>query len=217
MKSSTKIIDPSPEKNLWDKNIIFAGVDEAGRGALAGPVCAAAVILKPDDYTHSGIFDSKALSAEKRELIFDFIVEHSLFHSICLMDNKRIDRINILEATMEAMHGAITGLKCKIDLLLIDGNRFKSNGINYQTIIKGDSKRYSIAAASILAKVTRDRFMINDADVRFPEYNFKQNKGYGVPVHIEALRKFGVCDVHREKFVRTVLCKTGLSNFKLFI
>ena len=185
------------------KNFI-CGVDEAGRGPLAGPVCAAAVIL-PDDLVIEGLNDSKKLSEKKREALYDVIIEYAISYSIAFGTLEEIEEYNILEATYIAMNRAIDGLDVRPDYALIDGNRVpKGIKIPCDTVVKGDSKSYSIAAASILAKVTRDRLMLQ-YDELYPEYNFKKHKGYGTKEHYEAINKFGVCDIHRLSFLKNVI------------
>lgn len=185
------------------KNFI-CGVDEAGRGPLAGPVCAAAVIL-PDDLVIEGLNDSKKLSEKKREALYDIIIENAISYSIAFGTLEEIEEYNILEATYIAMNRAIDGLDVKPDYALIDGNRVpKGIKIPCDTVVKGDSKSYSIAAASILAKVTRDRLMLQ-YDELYPEYNFKKHKGYGTKEHYEAINKYGVCKIHRLSFLKNVI------------
>ena len=176
------------------------GVDEAGRGPLAGPVCAAAVIL-PRGCVIDGLNDSKQLSEKRREALYDEIVSRAERYGIAFATVEEIERLNILGATYLAMNRAIEALGAGIDLALIDGNR--SEGIAYpcRTVIKGDSKCASIAAASVLAKVTRDRHMLALAD-RYPGYGFEKHKGYGTKLHYAALRELGPCAEHRAKFLR---------------
>jgi ribonuclease HII len=181
----------------------IAGVDEAGRGPLAGPVYAAAVIL-PEDVFIEGINDSKKLSEKKREALFDEICQKAIAYSICSVDEKRIDEINILNATFEAMNGAVNSLKTTPDYVLIDGNRIKGMEIPHETIVKGDAKSISIAAASILAKVSRDRFISAMAE-KYPEYGFEKHKGYGTAAHNEAILKYGPCPIHRRTFLKKLL------------
>jgi len=190
------------ERNYWKKNQIVAGVDEAGRGSLAGPVVAAAVIFKDTSVADIGINDSKVLSPEKREMLYDIIVESALSYSVAFVDNKKIDSINILNATFEAMNKAIRGLNIEPNHLLIDGNRFRGAYLPYSTIIGGDAISISIAAASILAKVERDRFMIKKAHKKFPFYCFDTNKGYGTKKHFEMIAKHGYCELHRLTFLK---------------
>lgn len=181
----------------------IAGVDEAGRGPLAGPVCAAAVIL-PDDAVIEGINDSKKLSEKKREELYEKIIDTAIAYNIELVDEKVIDEINILQATYMAMKNAVSGLSQKADFVLIDGNRSEGMEIPYETVVKGDSKSISIAAASILAKVTRDRYITEISD-KYPEYNFKKHKGYGTKEHTDAILKYGPCEIHRLTFLKKLL------------
>lgn len=181
----------------------IAGVDEAGRGPLAGPVCAAAVIL-PDDAYIEGINDSKKLSEKKREELFEKIKSVALAYNIEMLDEKVIDEVNILNATYIAMNRAVDGLSLKPDFVLIDGNRIEGMSIPHETVVKGDSKSISIAAASILAKVTRDRY-ITEISEKYPEYNFAKHKGYGTKEHTEAILKYGPCEIHRRTFLKKLL------------
>ncbi|MBR4072710.1 MAG: ribonuclease HII [Clostridia bacterium] len=183
---------------------LICGVDEAGRGPLAGPVCAAAVIL-PEDCIIDGLNDSKKLSEKKREQLFDVIKEKAVAYSISYGTLEEIEQYNILEATYFAMNRAIEGLSIKADYALIDGNRVpKGIKIPCETVIKGDSKSASIAAASILAKVTRDHLLL-EYDKKYPEYGFAQHKGYGTKAHYEAISRHGVCEVHRLSFLKNVI------------
>lgn len=176
------------------------GVDEAGRGPLAGPVYAAAVILK-EDAVLEGLNDSKKLSEKKREALFDKIIEQSVAYKIVAVDEKTIDEINILNATMLAMKTAIEGLSSPADAALIDGNKCPDLDIFSQYVIGGDAKVKSIAAASILAKVSRDRYMLQKAK-EYPQYQFEKHKGYGTKLHYEMLDKHGVSDIHRMSFLK---------------
>ena len=183
---------------------LVCGVDEAGRGPLAGPVCAAAVIL-PDNCEIEGLNDSKKISEKKREALFDIIKEKAIAYSIAYGSLEEIEEYNILEATYLAMNRAIEGLNTKADFALIDGNRVpKGIKIPCETVVKGDSKSCSIAAASILAKVTRDRLML-EYDKKYPQYLFAQHKGYGTKAHYEAIKQHGVCEIHRLSFLKNVL------------
>ncbi len=183
---------------------LICGVDEAGRGPLAGPVCAAAVIL-PHDCQIDGLNDSKKLSEKKRELLFDIIKEKALAYNIAYGTLEEIETYNILEATYIAMNRAVNDLSLKPDFALIDGNRVpKGIAIPCETVVKGDMKSCSIAAASILAKVTRDRLMIEYGN-KYPEYNFQKHKGYGTKEHYEAIKQHGVCEIHRLSFLKNVL------------
>lgn len=178
----------------------ICGVDEAGRGPLAGPVFAAAVIL-PEDYEIEGVNDSKKLSEKKREKLFDEIIEHALAYSIKSCDNFTIDDINILAATMQTMKNAVDSLTIKPDIVFVDGNRLPELDIQAEYVIHGDAVSASIAAASILAKVSRDRFMYK-MDKKYPEYDFAKHKGYGTKLHYEKLREFGPCEIHRLTFLK---------------
>ena len=183
---------------------LVCGVDEAGRGPLAGPVCAAAVIL-PDNCEIEGLNDSKKISEKKREALFDIIKEKAIAYSIAYGSLEEIEEYNILEATYLAMNRAIEGLNTKADFALIDGNRVpKGIKIPCETVVRGDSKSCSIAAASILAKVTRDRLML-EYDTKYPQYLFAQHKGYGTKAHYEAIKQHGVCEIHRLSFLKNVL------------
>ena len=186
------------ENALYEKGIKYiAGIDEVGRGPLIGPVVTAAVILKKDFYDER-INDSKKLTEKKRELLYDVIMENALSVGIVISSHEVIDEINILEATKKAMLMAIDNLSIKPEHLLIDALKLDTP-IPQTAIIKGDSKSESIAAASIIAKVTRDRMMI-ELDKKHPEYDFKHNKGYGTKKHIEALYKYGALEEHRKTF-----------------
>lgn len=180
---------------------VVCGIDEAGRGPLAGPVHAAAVIL-PIGLEIEGLNDSKKLSEKKREQLFDVICEKAIDYSIGVATEKEIDEINILNATFLAMHRAVEGLKIKPDYALIDGNQYpKIPFVAEETVVKGDAKSMSIAAASILAKVSRDRFMLEKAK-EYPEYCFEKHKGYGTKVHYEAIKEFGPSPIHRLTFLK---------------
>ena len=177
------------------------GVDEAGRGPLAGPVFAAAVIL-PENCVIEGLNDSKKLTEKKREILFDVIKEKAVSYCIASVDEKIIDEINILQATYLAMKKAVEGLDVPADYALIDGNRMPPIEIDGETVVKGDAKSPSIAAASILAKVSRDRFML-ELDEKYPQYKFSQHKGYGTKLHYEMLTEHGVSDCHRMSFLKS--------------
>lgn len=194
--------------DLWElENEIYSegyslicGVDEAGRGPLAGRVYAAAVIL-PKGLEVAGLNDSKKLSAAKRDALFDEIKEKATAYSIAFSTVEEIETLNILGATMLAMNRAIEGLNVNPELALIDGNRNKDIKLNSRCVIKGDSLCADIAAASVLAKVSRDRYMLEMAE-KYPEYHFEQHKGYGTKLHYEALREHGPCEIHRPSFLR---------------
>ena len=187
------------EKRLEGYKLI-CGVDEAGRGPLAGPVCAAAVIL-PDGVDIPGLNDSKKLSDKKRRELYPIIKEKAVAYSIAFADHNEIDNINILQATFLAMQRAIDGLSVRPDFALIDGNRQKDFGLPVQTIVQGDGRSASIAAASILAKVTRDDLMEQLA-ITYPGYGFEIHKGYGTKAHYAALEQFGPSPVHRMTFLK---------------
>lgn len=189
------------DREYWNKGAgLLCGVDEAGRGPLAGPVCAAAVIL-PDDAELPGLNDSKKLTDKKRRELYDIITEQALSWSVALVDEKTIDEINILQATFRAMEQAVAGLTVEPDLVLVDGNREPPLPMKTQCVVGGDGKSASIAAASILAKVTRDRLM-EELDGQYPQYGFAVHKGYGTKRHYEALRTYGPCPIHRQSFLK---------------
>lgn len=189
------------ERELYSKGItLIAGVDEAGRGPLCGPVVAAAVILNPNEKI-AGVNDSKKLTEKKREELFNIIKEKAIAYSVGIVDEKTIDEINILEATRLAMKKAVEGLKEVPGHVLVDAEKHVPINIPYTPIIKGDAKSESIAAASIIAKVTRDH-MINELDKKYPEYNFAKNKGYGTREHIAAIKEHGLCEIHRKTFCK---------------
>lgn len=191
------------EKALRRKGYrLIAGIDEAGRGPLAGPVVAAAVIL-PEDFFLAGVNDSKKISPQKRELLYQNIKESALCFGVGMVDNPEIDKTNILRATLKAAAMAVEKLKEKPDCLLLDAIKLPCCPIFQQSVIKGDSKCLSVAAASIIAKVTRDRFM-DDLHRSYPMYNFLQNKGYGTEEHIEAIHKYGPCPYHRQTFIQNI-------------
>lgn len=187
------------EDSLADKGVI-CGVDEAGRGPLAGPVCAAAVILPPHTEI-PGLNDSKKLTDKKRRELFPIIEEKAIAYGIAFASEQEIDELNILQATFLAMRRAIEQLEGKADFALIDGNRETDFGLPVMTVVKGDSRSANIAAASILAKVTRDEYMEKLA-AEYPEYGFEVHKGYGTKRHYEVLREFGASPVHRKTFLK---------------
>ncbi len=189
------------ENEIYASGIsLICGVDEAGRGPLAGPVCAAAVIL-PRGLDIPGLNDSKKLSEKKREELFDVICREAAAYGIAFAGVEEIERLNILNATFLAMNRAIAKLGVMPELALIDGNRNTGIEINSRCIVKGDSKCADIAAASILAKVTRDRYMYEMAE-KYPQYHFDKHKGYGTKLHYEAIREFGPSPIHRMSFLR---------------
>ena len=194
-----KIDNTKYERELNSKGITYiAGVDEVGRGPLVGPVVTACVVL-PKDFWLEGLTDSKKLTAHKRELFFDIIMEKALGVGIGIKDEKVIDEVNIYEATKLAMYDAINNCNCKIEHVLIDAMKLENLHIPSTSIIKGDLKSITISAASVIAKVTRDR-MMDDLDKQYPMYDFKNNKGYPTKKHIEAIRKYGIIKEHRKTF-----------------
>ena len=189
------------EDEIYNSGVsLLCGVDEAGRGPLAGPVCAAAVIL-PRDIDIPGLNDSKKLSEKQRELLYDIIIRESLSYGIAFSTVEEIEQLNILQATFLAMNRAISQLSLKPELALIDGNRNTGIDMPSQCVVKGDSKCVDIAAASILAKVTRDRYMYELAQ-EYPQYHFEKHKGYGTKLHYEAIREYGPSPVHRMSFLK---------------
>ncbi len=195
-------------KSAFSKDLIECGCDEAGRGCLAGPVVAAAVIL-PKGFMHSLLDDSKKLNKSTREQLRNDVMEHALAWSVGMVSPEEIDKINILNASFLAMHKAIDKLSINPELLLIDGNRFKSyKDIKHHCIIKGDGKYLSIAAASILAKTFRDDYML-EAHKSYPDYSWDTNKGYPTPKHKEAIQRHGLCEHHRKSFNHHIQLKMG--------
>ena len=184
---------------------VVCGVDEAGRGPLAGPVYAAAVIL-PEGLDEKGINDSKKMTEKKREELFDIITENAVAYGIGFATETEIDEINILNATFLAMRRAVEAMGVKPDLVLVDGNRKPGTGYEEMTLVKGDAKSISISAASILAKVSRDRYM-KDLALRHPEYKFEQHKGYGTKLHYEMIEQYGILPDHRRSFLKKILEK----------
>lgn len=180
------------------KNI--CGIDEAGRGPLAGPVVVAGVIM-PQDSMIEGVNDSKKISEKKRELLYDKIIDEAISYSVAIIDQNTIDEINILQATKKGVTDVVKGLDIRPDLIIIDAlTHIDTDGVPYESIIKGDAKCYSIGAASIIAKVTRDRIM-REWDTVYPQYGFAQHKGYGTAKHIAALKEYGPCPLHRKTFI----------------
>jgi ribonuclease HII len=202
------------DRNFYNKGFYsVAGIDEAGRGPLAGPVAAAAVIFSKDSIIYD-LDDSKQLSEKKRETLFEIIKETALAYAVETVNNEIIDKINILQATFLAMSRAVLKLKIKPDLCLIDGNRkVKRLSFNQETIIGGDAKSACVAAASILAKVSRDKMMLEYAK-QYPVYEFEKHKGYGTKKHIAALKKYGICPIHRLTFspVNDIIFQTKLNT-----
>ena len=191
----------SIENEIYDSGVsLLCGVDEAGRGPLAGPVCAAAVIL-PRGIEITGLNDSKKLSEKHREELYDVICKEAISYGIAFADVAEIETLNILEATFVAMNRAIAKLSPVPELALIDGNRAEGISLPARAVVKGDGRCADIAAASILAKVTRDRYMLKMAE-KYPEYHFEKHKGYGTKAHYEALREYGPSPIHRMSFLR---------------
>lgn len=190
------------ENKLYSEGLKYiAGIDEAGRGPLAGPVVVGIAIMKPDSFIE-GVNDSKKISEKKRELLYEQITNEAIDWSVGIVDQNEIDEINILNATKKALHMAITNLKIKPDRILVDAlEHIDTCGIPHTSIIKGDAKVYSISAASIIAKVTRDRIM-RQWDEIYPQYGFAKHKGYGTAEHIKALKEYGPCPLHRESFIK---------------
>ncbi len=188
------------ENKYYEKGIKYiAGIDEVGRGPLAGPVCAAAVIL-PQGIEINGINDSKKLTEKRREALYDIIVEKAIAWHVSFVEPEVIDEINIRQATHKAMELAVDNLAVTPEFLLVDGNDKIPFKVDSEYIVKGDAKSQSIAAASILAKVTRDRYMVQMAE-KYPGYAFEKNKGYGTQAHMEGIRKIGLCPLHRNSFI----------------
>ncbi len=200
------------DKLLYEKQELengakyVAGVDEVGRGPLAGPVVCSAVILPLDDIIE-GVDDSKKLSKKKRETLFDKIIEKAISYSICQIEPKEIDEINILQATKKCMKACIESLKVKPDVVLVDAVKLDVS-VKTVPIIKGDLKSYSIGAASILAKVYRDRLM-EEYSIKYPQYGFERNSGYGTKEHIEKIKEIGSCPIHRKTFIKNFSAKEG--------
>lgn len=188
------------EKYYKDGYKFIAGVDEVGRGPLAGPVCAAAVIL-PQGVLIDGVNDSKKISEKKREKLYEEIIKTAVAYSVAFVDPETIDEINIRQATHKAMQSAVDELKTKADLLLVDGNdKIPFDGVECEYIVKGDAEFECIAAASIVAKVTRDRYM-REMDSVYPGYDFVKNKGYGTKSHMQGIRELGLTPIHRKTFI----------------
>lgn len=198
-----KLKEIEKDLNLKGFNKI-CGIDEAGRGPLAGPVVVAAVIM-PQDSMIEGVNDSKKVSEKKREKLYDEISNSAIAWGVAIIDQKEIDNINILNATKKGLTQALMQLSEKPDIILVDAlTGIDTLGIPYQSIIKGDAKSYSIAAASIIAKVTRDRIM-REWDEIYPEYGFEKHKGYGTKAHIEVIKNNGICPIHRRSFVKNFI------------
>ncbi len=192
------------DKEFFDMGMKYVcGIDEAGRGPLAGPVVVASVIM-PEDSMIEGINDSKKVTESKREKLYDIIIQEAIGYGIGIIYQEEIDEINILQATKKGLTEALKSMEIKPNVILVDAlNGIDALGIPYKSIIKGDAKSYSIAAASIIAKVTRDRIM-REWDKVYPEYGFAGHKGYGTAKHIEAIRKYGLCPIHRKTFCKNI-------------
>lgn len=188
------------DESVYDEGFEYiCGIDEAGRGPLAGPVVVAAVIM-PKDSMIEGVNDSKKVSEKKREKLYDLIIDEAIAYGVGIVDQNEIDRINILNATKAGLTEAVRSLKVKPNMILVDAlTNIDTCGIPYRSIIKGDAKSYSIAAASIIAKVTRDRIM-REWDTVYPQYGFAKHKGYGTAMHIAAIKEYGLCPIHRRSF-----------------
>lgn len=194
------------ENKLYENEKIntICGIDEAGRGPLAGPVVVGAVIM-PQDSMIEGVNDSKKISEKKREKIYEQIIEEAICYSVGIVDQRKIDEINILNATKLGLKIAVEGLKTRPDVILVDAlTNLNTCGIPYISVVKGDAKNYSIAAASIVAKVTRDRIM-REFDEAYPVYGFAKHKGYGTAAHIQALKENGPCSLHRRSFIKNFI------------
>ena len=193
------------EKDLYKKGFKnICGIDEAGRGPLAGPVVVAGVIM-PEDSMIEGVNDSKKVSEKKREKLYDLILEEAISYSVAIIWQDVIDDINILNATKKGVTEVVDGLKIKPDLIIVDAlEHIDTRGIPYESIIKGDAKCYDIASASIIAKVTRDRIM-RKYDEMYPQYGFINHKGYGTAKHIAAIKEYGLCPIHRKSFTKNIV------------
>ena len=193
------------EEELYGKGIkLIGGIDEAGRGPLAGPVVVACAVM-PKDSMIEGVNDSKKISEKKRERLYDEIIENAISYEVGIIDQNTIDDINILNATKLGLTTAVKGLNVKPEIILVDAlTNIDTCGIPYQSIVKGDAKCYSIACASIIAKVTRDRIM-REWDKIFPQYGFEKHKGYGTAAHMQAIKEYGLCPLHRHSFVKNIL------------
>ena len=193
------------EEEIYNTGVeTICGIDEAGRGPLAGPVVVATVIMPRDSFIE-GVNDSKKVSEKKRELLYEQITNEAIAWGVGIIDQKEIDRINILNATKEGLTTAIKNLEVKPDRIIVDALKgIDTLGIPYTSIIKGDAKCYSIAAASIIAKVTRDRIM-RQWDEIYPQYGFEKHKGYGTAMHMQAIREYGLCPLHRRSFTKNII------------
>lgn len=189
------------DRQIRQSNPVICGVDEAGRGPLCGPVCCAAVVLKPD-FVCDEINDSKKLSEKKREKLYDIIKENALAYSIVMVPPQEIDKVNILNASLNGMAEAVKSLSLTVDLALVDGNKVPPNmPCAVESVVKGDGTSMSIAAASILAKVSRDRYMLQ-LDKEYPQYRLSKHKGYPTKLHYELIEKYGIQDFYRKSFFK---------------
>lgn len=201
------------ERFFWSRGLLrVAGVDEAGRGPLAGPVVAAAVIFPVEQWIEE-VDDSKKLTEAKREELFEVVYAKALGVGVSIVDHKTIDRINILQASVLAMQQAVESVSVRPDIVLADGISFKHDSLRFENIIDGDAKCFAIAAASIVAKVTRDRLMTK-YDEEYPEYGFAKHKGYATKEHLEALKTHGMCDIHRRSFKPAVFIESEPDLFQ---
>ena len=194
------------ENEIYEKEHVeyICGIDEAGRGPLAGPVVVASVIMNPDSFIE-GVNDSKKVTEKKREKLYEQIIEEAVSYSVGIIDQNEIDEINILNATKKGLTESIKGLKVKPERIIVDAlDKIDTCGIPYMPIVKGDAKCYSIAAASIIAKVTRDRIM-RQWDEVYPMYGFARHKGYGTAAHIAAIKEYGLCPLHRRSFTKNFI------------
>lgn len=191
------------KKYILQGKSVICGVDEAGRGPLAGPVCAAAVVM-PEGLIIEGVNDSKKLTAKKREKLFEIIKNEAICYSVAFASASEIDEINILNATHLAMTRAVEGLEKVPEVVLVDGNSLPKWYYDSEAIVKGDAVCHSIACASILAKVSRDRLMLLEAE-KYPQYFFEKHKGYGTKVHVQAIKDYGPCPIHRRTFLKKIL------------
>lgn len=202
------------ELSFWQNNQYVVGIDEAGRGPLAGPVVAASVILPYYIDANIGFNDSKKLSEKQREELYELLITVAVDNSVSFVESDMIDEINIRKATLLAMQTCLKSLEKKVNHVFIDGNYFEHKTLPFTTVVKGDSKVLSIAAASVLAKISRDRWMTEVADKDFPQYGFAKHKGYGTREHIEAILNYGICPLHRKTFLRNILAQNP--QFTLF-
>ena len=193
------------DKQYYDMNMKYVcGIDEAGRGPLAGPVVVASVIMKPDSMIE-GVNDSKKISEKKREKLYELITNEAISYGVGIITQEEIDDINILQATKKGLTNSLNSMDIKPDMILVDALKgIDTLGIPYLSIIKGDATSYSIAAASIIAKVTRDRIM-RQWDELYPEYGFEKHKGYGTKMHIDAIKEYGPCPLHRKSFIKNFI------------